>query len=88
MAQNQAVIDTKRTSGIWLIVPIIVGLLIVAAVPCGLIWQELNSHYDPVEAPLNLTKTLLEAASEPVNAVLPTTLSGDVRALIIGVGIS
>jgi len=69
----------KKLSSKWSILSIIIGLCIVAAAPCGLIWQGLNSHYDPVEIPLNLTKALLDAAAEPVNAVPPTTLSGDVR---------
>jgi hypothetical protein len=77
MAQQQIVI--KKTSNKWSILSIIVGLCIVAAAPCGLIWQGLNSHYDPVEYPLSLTKSLLDAASQPVNAVPPTSLPGDVR---------
>src|SRR5689334_20737309 len=79
MGQQQ--IDIKKTSDKWVILSIVIGLCLVAATPRGLIWQGLNSHYDPVETPLSLTKALLDAAAEPVNAMPPTTLSGDVRGI-------
>ncbi|MBA3868356.1 MAG: hypothetical protein H0X30_04325 [Anaerolineae bacterium] len=81
-AQNPTIIDIKRTSSKWLIVSIIVGLLALAATPfVVIVWLASNSHYNPVEYPLSLTKSLVDAAADSQNVTPPTTLPGDVKSV-------